>query len=531
MTTSDARAPEPSRRRRWWGLAVLSGSLLVVVMDMTILNVALPEIAEDLRPSSVELLWIVDAYAIVLAGLLVAASAIGDRHGHRRVLLGGFVVFGSASALVLLADAPVAVIAVRALLGVGGAMIMPTTLSMIRHLFVDPRERAFALGVWGAMAAVGAALGPILGGLMVELFGWHAAFLVNIPVMGVAIVAAVIVLPETRASRPAPWDSLAILLSMVGMVALVYAIKDIAKHGPEVDGVIAAVLAAGGLGGFVRRCLTRQEPVLELRLFRRPSFTAGVLTALSTMVAMAAVLLLGAQWLQSVQDLSPLMAGVALLPVAAGGLVASPLSPVVAERIGARAVLAGGLAFGGTGFALLFLVELTYPVFAVAVGLVGVGTGALAFGSAVIMSSTPADQAGSAAAIEESSYEIGSALGVAVLGSLAAAVYRDALPSSSDLVAAGMPADAVAVARESLGGAEAVAAALDPVIGAAFLADAQAAFTDSLSAAGLAGAIVMLAAAAVVWRITPRRLDVTGGGEHEIGGTVGEEHGASARRA
>ncbi|MCK9249941.1 MAG: MFS transporter [Solirubrobacteraceae bacterium] len=510
--------PEPSRRRRWWGLAVLSGSLLVVVMDMTILNVALPEIAADLRPSTVELLWIVDAYAIVLAGLLVAASAIGDRHGHRRVLLGGFVVFGSASALVLLADAPVAVIAVRALLGVGGAMIMPSTLSMIRHLFVDPRERAFALGVWGAMAAVGAALGPILGGLMVELFGWHAAFLVNVPVMAVAIVAALLLLPETRSSRPAPWDGIAVVLSIVGMVAVVYAIKDVARHGPEVDGIVATVLAIVGLGGFVRRCLGRPDPVLELRLFARPSFTAGALTALSTMVAMAAVLLLGAQWLQSVEGLSPLMAGVALLPVALGGVVASPLAPVLAERIGARAVLAGGLACGASGFALLFLVEPSYPVFAVAVGLVGVGTGALAFGSAVIMASTPADQAGSAAAIEESSYEIGSALGVAVLGSLAATVYRAALPSTAELTAAGLPEEAATVARESLGGAEAVAGLLDPITAAAFLADARAAFTDSLSTAGLAGAIVMLAAAAVVWRITPRRLDVTGVGEHGIGG-------------
>lgn len=498
MTTLAPTTPATTPRdpRRWWGLGVLSLSLLVVVMDMTILNVALPAISTDLRPSSTQLLWMVDTYSLVLAGLLVTASAAGDRWGHRRVLMTGYVVFAVASLAVLLVDSPAGVIAVRALLGTGGAMIMPATLSIIRHLFTDVRERAFALGVWGAMAAVGSAVGPVVGGALLEFFAWQAAFLVNVPVMAVALVGAALLLPRSRARVRARWDAPATAASIVGMVALVYAIKELAKYGLTTDGALASLVAVVALTWFVRRCLRAPHPMLQLRLFRRPSFTAGILTAMATTIALAAVLLLGAQWLQLVRDLSPLQAGVALLPAAVGGAVASPLAPKVAELLGARAVLAGGLGLGAAGLALVGLSpELTYPVFAVALGLVGVGTGSLAYASAVIMSSATTDEAGSAAALEETSYEVGTTLGVAVLGSIAAAAYRGALP------------DAAPAARESLAGAIETAAGLGAE-GPALLATAQVAFTDSLATAGLAGAIVMGLAALVVAVLTPRDLDL-----------------------
>ncbi|CAB4899329.1 unannotated protein [freshwater metagenome] len=492
---------------RWWGLAVLCASLLMVVMDMTILNVALPDMTQDLRPGSTEVLWIVDVYSLVLAGLLVTASAVGDRWGHQRVLVAGFVVFGLASAAVLVAESPAAVIAVRALLGVGGAMIMPATLAMIRHLFPDGRERAFALGIWGAMAGVGAALGPILGGLMVELFDWHAAFLVNVPAMVLGAAAAIVLLPRGRASSPAPWDVPALLLSVVGMLALVFAIKDLAKHGVEPAGVVATVVAVVGLTLFVRRCLGRDRPILELRLLARRQVAAGVLTALATMVALSAVLLVGAQWLQAVEGLGPLMAGVALLPAAAGAIVFAPLAPSIAERVGARVVLAAGLVAPGLGLLALALAgDPTYPVFAFSLTMIGVGTGALAFGSAVIMAGTPTDRAGSAAAIEETSYEVGTTLGVAVLGSLAAVIYRDALPLG-DL--AGLPADAADAARESIGGAQGVASGLDPAAAADLAARAQAALSDALAGMGAAGAVVLLLSAVGVFLLTPRRVDLS----------------------
>jgi MFS transporter, DHA2 family, multidrug resistance protein len=500
----------PAHPRRWAGLAVLSASLLLVVMDVTILNVALPAITADLRPDSVQQLWMVDAYPLVLAGLLVTVSALGDRWGRKRMLLAGFSVFGLASTLVLLVDSPEGVIAVRALLGVGGAMIMPSTLSMIRTLFTDPRERATALGVWGAMAAVGGALGPIVGGALLEFFDWHAAFLVNVPVMAAAIVAGVVLLPEGRSARPPRIDALATVLSVVGMVSLVYAVKNGGKDGLEPDVVVTGVVAAVTLVAFVRRCLAATDPMLEVRLFRGRAFTAGVLAALASAIAMAAMLLLGAQWLQLVQGFTPLQTGLALLPMAVGGVVGSPYAPSLAERVGARTVLAGGLVVGGVGFTLLYVAPtpLSYPWLAAGLTLVGIGMASLAVASAVIMAGAPSHQAGSAAAVEETAYEVGSVLGVAVLGSIAAAVYRSGL-ASDDLTARGVDADAAAAARESLGGALEVASTTPA---GTWLADAAAtSFTSSLADTGLVGGVLMIVTGVVVWWLTPADLDLAEG--------------------
>ncbi|MFI7439755.1 MFS transporter [Nonomuraea indica] len=493
-----AAAPVTSRRR-WAGLAVLSAGLLVVVMDMTVLNVALPAITEDLRPGSVQVLWTVDVYALVLAGLLVTFGAIGDRWGRRRLLVTGFALFGLASTVVLWARTPDALIAVRALLGLGGAMIMPTTLSMIRTLFSDPRERATALGVWSAMAAVGAALGPVLGGLLLETFSWRSAFLVNVPVMVAAAVAGLLLLPESRNPTPGRWDALGAVLSVVGMVALVHAVKHAAKDGFTAPAVPAAwAVAALALGWFVVRCLRRPDPLLEIRLFRSGPFTAGVAAALATSIAMAAMLLLLAQWMQLVQGYSPLESGVRLLPAALGAVVASPLAPALAARTGARAVLAGGLAVTALGFALIFVWPgpLGYGPVAGALALIGFGQGSLAIASAVIMAGSPAAKAGSAAAIEETAYELGGVLGVAVLGSVAAAVYRAELPYEGP---------AAAVARESLGGALGVARELGAA-GAQLAGQAGAAFTGSLVTACGAGALIMLASAVAALLLTPRDL-------------------------
>lgn len=495
--------------RRWAGLAVLSASLLVVVMDMTILNVALPSLSEELRPTSTQQLWIVDVYSLVLAGLLVPASALAERFGRRLMLLTGFTLFAVASVAVLVAETSAHVITIRALLGVGGALIMPTTLSMIRALFTDPIERARALGIWAAMAALGGALGPVIGGALLERWNWHAAFLVNVPVMVIAFVAALILLPESRSSRPPRIDLPGVALSVVGMTAFVYAIKHVAKEGIDVEGVLATLTALVLLTAFVRRCLRVADPMLQVRLFASRSFTAGVLTALATSTAMVALLLLGAQWLQLVHGWSPLQTGLALLPLAAGGLVGSPLAPSVAQRIGARTVLAGGLAVAGVGFLVLFLAPapLTYPFVAVALTLVGVGTASLAVASAVIMAGAPTSQAGSAAAIEESSYEIGGVLGVAVLGSLAGAIYRSDLPAEA-LRGHGLDAAQSDATRESLSGALEVADGIG-TRGALLADDAAVAFTDAFATTGLAGGVLLLAAACAVAWLTPRDLDLS----------------------
>ncbi|GAA3655488.1 quaternary ammonium compound efflux MFS transporter QacA [Nonomuraea antimicrobica] len=496
-----------SSKRRWASLAVLSASVLLVVMDMTILNVALPAISEDLRPDSIELLWMVDAYALALSGLLVSVSALGDRWGRKRMLMTGFAVFGAASLAILATGSPLEVIAVRALLGVGGAMIMPSTLSMIRNLFTDPGERAKALGVWSAMAAVGAALGPIVAGLLLEHFSWHAAFLVNVPVMVIAIAAGLFLLPESRNPAPGRWDAPATLLSMAGMVALVYAVKSFGKYGLTHPGaLLSAVVAAVALTWFVMRCLRRPDPLLEVRLFRSTPFSAGVVTALTTSIAMAAILLLLAQWMQLVQGYGPLETGVRLLPAALAAIVVSPLAPALAARVGARTVLTGGLAVTGLAFLLLYAAPspLGYWPVAVALALIGLGNGSLAIASATIMSGSPPAKSGSAAAIEETSYEVGGALGVAVLGSVAAAVYR------GEVEYAGPGAD---VARESLGGALDVAGELGTA-GDLLAAQAQAAFTESLLVASAAGAVLMLAGTLAVWLLTPRDLDVSSSEHH-----------------
>ncbi|GAA4106622.1 MFS transporter [Actinomadura miaoliensis] len=521
------RARPPAHPRRWAGLAVLSASLLIVVMDMTILNVALPALSAELRPDSVGLLWIVDVYSLVVAGLLVTAAALGDRWGRRRVLLAGFTVFGLASLAVLAAGTPGAVIAVRAVLGVGGALIMPSTLSMIRHLFTDPRERATALGVWATMAGLGAALGPILGGVLLEHFSWRSAFLVNVPVMVAALVLGRWLLPESRNRRPAApahsgrpsgtgrWDLPGTLLSTVGMVALVYAIKHLGKNGPaDLGALVAAAIAAVALGWFVTRCLRRPDPILDVRLFRGPAFSAGVVAALSTSIAVAAAMLLLAQWMQLVQGYSPLETGLRLLPSAVATAVLSPLAPALAARIGARTVLAGGLAVSGLGFVTLAAAPgpLGYGTVAAALTLVGAGLGALAVASAVIMAGAPPERSGSAAAIEETSYELGGTLGVAVLGSVAAAVYRAGLPPDR-LADAGLTGPSAAGVRESLGGALEIVPTLGEA-GARLAERAQAAFTSSLQWAGAAGGALLLLAAALVWLLTPRDLDLAGGHEH-----------------
>ncbi len=497
-----------STRHRWACLVVLSASLLVIMMDITVLNVALPDLAAQLRPTANQQLWIVDAYSLALAGLLVPMSALADRWGRKRLLLTGFTVFGGVSLLVLAAASPAAVIAVRALLGAGGAMIMPTTLSMIRSVFTDPRERATALGVWAAVSSLGMAVGPIVGGVLLERFSWHAAFLVNVPLMVAALAAGLLLLPEVRAPNPGRWDVVATVLSVVGMAALVWAIKRFAVEGaadPVAWTALPAALAL--LGWFVLRCLRRSDPLLDVRLFCRAPFTAGVVAALMSMFAMTAVLLLAVQWLQLVAGHSPLWSGVSLLPMAAAAALASPLAPALAVRIGARTVLAGGLAVAGVGFLVLYAAPgpLSSPAVLLSLVLLGAGSGALAVASAIIMSGTPEAKAGNAAAIEETAYDIGSALGVAVLGSVAAAVYRARL-STEALVGRGLlDADQARAAEESLGAALEIASRA----GAAELAArAGEAFTDSLTRTGLVGGLVMFAAAAVVFVLVPGDLDL-----------------------
>ncbi|NDK91633.1 MFS transporter [Gordonia desulfuricans] len=486
--------------RRWASLTVLSVALLTVVMDLTVLNVALPSISAELTPSATGQLWMVDAYSLVLAGLLIPMSALADRWGRRRLLILGFAVFGLASLLVLWADSTAAVIALRALLGLGGAMIMPTTLSMLRVVFTDPHERTLALGVWAAVSAAGAAVGPIVGGLLLEHFSWHAAFLVNVPPMIVAIVAAAFLLPESRLTAAGSLDLIGSVLAVGGVATLVWSIKEFGKH-YVADGFANPPAWIGLIGSavvltlFVMRCLRRPEPLLDVRLFRRPQLTAGVLAALFSMLAMGGGLLLLAQWLQLVEGHSPLQAGIRLLPFAVGAILTSIPARNLVDLLGVRVVMGMALLLPAAGFLLFYLAPapLAYPWVATAMLLQGAGAGALAIGSAMIMSGSPQDKAGNAAAIEETAYDLGNVFGVALLGTIAAVAFNSKIPVDVPGADESL-AEAMEVARQT-GSAE-------------LAAIAQTAFTDAIAQVGIVGAVMLAIAGGIVFWLTPRGLDL-----------------------
>ncbi|GAA1910396.1 MFS transporter [Nocardioides hwasunensis] len=485
LTHPDTTTPTAADPRRWWALAVLAASLLVVVMDMTILTVALPEMAAELHLTSVSQLWVVDAYALALAGLLIPVTALGDRWGRKRMLLTGYAAFALGSVAILWADSAAAVIAIRALLGVGGAMVMPSTLSLIRSIFASPRERTLALSIWGATASLGAAVGPVVGGALLERFSWHSAFLVNVPLMVVAIGAALWLLRENRSARPGRIDATAVILSAGGMTAFVYAAKQLGKHGPSLPTLALLVLGVAMLALFVRGALASDRPMLDVRIFAQPVLRAGVVAALASSAAMVSVLFVGSQWLQLVEGWSPLQAGLALLPLAVGAMVASPFAPALAERTSPRLVLSGGLLVLAAGLSLLAVVPATYPWVAVAFAVVGLGMSALGLGSALIMGAATDDQAGSAAAVEEITYELGAVLGITFLGSLVGAVYRAGLPGGVD-----------AAARESVAGA----------VGGPWFAEAADAFVTAFASVGAVGAVLAALAAYAVWRLVPADL-------------------------
>ncbi|BDD80457.1 quaternary ammonium compound efflux MFS transporter QacA [Tsukamurella pulmonis] len=499
-------APVASATRRWAAALLLSASLLVITVDMTILNIAVPDLAADLRPSAAQQLWIIDAYSLVLAGLLVSTSSLGDRFGRKRMLLLGYVVFGTASALVLWAETPAQVIALRAALGVGGAMIMPTTLTMLRVIFTDPAERAKALGLWAAVSGVGAAIGPIVGGVLLENFSWRAAFMVNVPVMVIVLIIGFFLLPESKVASPGSWDWLGALMSITGMVALVWAIKRFAKDHTLLSGpgLAALLIAVVVLGLFVRRSLRREHPLLDVRLFERRQFSAGIVAALGVMFAMAAALLLLAQWMQLVAGYGPIETGIRLLPVAVAAVVASLAAPWLANLLTARIVLAGGLVAAAIGMVLIAApAQLDYAGLVAPLILVGVGMGGMTVASAMVMSGTPEEKAGNAAALEETSYDLGNVLGVAVLGSVAAMLYT----ADADFGAIpGIDAATAGAAGESLGAAMAIA----QEAGLPALAEhAMTGFTASLQTTGLVGGVILFAVAVGVYALTPKDTDIT----------------------
>ncbi|MDL4770797.1 MFS transporter [Actinomadura xylanilytica] len=487
--------------RRWAVLAVLSASLLIIAMDATILNVAFPSLVADLRPSAIEQLWIVDAYALALSGLLITAGALGDRWGRRRLLIVGFAVFAAASLLATVATAPWLVIAARALLGVGGAAIMPSTLSILRVVFTDPRERALAFGVWTAVIGAGMALGPMVGGLLVQWRGWHAAFLVNVPFAAVSIVFGLWLLPESRHPREGSWDWWGVALSLAGMVSFVAGVKLVFGH-DLATGLLLLGAGALLLALFTRRQLRIPYPLLQVRLFADRAFSVAAATVSLGLMGLVAVLFLFSQWFQYVHGHRPFSAGVMLLPAPIALLAAPLFTTRLLDRFAVRKVLGSAMFVAAAGLALpgaaLVAGGLTYPWIAACLALNGAGLGVAAtIASSTLMSTSPASESGGAAAVDETAYELGGAFGVAALGSLAVALYRDRLPP--------LPVSAAdsGLIRGSIGEAATVADRLGGTAGGRVLAAAGDAFTSATGLTSVAGAVLTAIAGLIAWRLLP----------------------------
>jgi DHA2 family multidrug resistance protein-like MFS transporter len=491
---------------RWVVLVVLCASLLLVALDATVLHVAVPAVTEDLKPGAMELLWIVDAYPLVCASLLILFGTLGDRIGRRRVLLLGYGLFGVASGLAALAQSADVLIVARALLGVGGAMIMPATLSILRQVFPDRRERALAIGIWSAVAAVGAAVGPLLGGFLLEHFWWGSVFLVNIPLMLISLPIGRWLLPESMGDRNGPWDVVGALMAAAGLFCVVLGVKRLGSGEPPLTpSTLLPLLVGGGLlAGFVRRQRRRTHPLVDLRMFARPAFSTSVGCIVLAMLALVGLELIAAQYLQLVLGLSPLETGLRLLPLTIAAMAAGLVGSRMLARFGPRRMVSVGFCLTAGAVVLLTVMGRhdNAPLLLTGFVLLGFGLETTLFGAyESMLSEAPPEQAGGAAAIGETSYQLGAGIGIALLGSVMNAAYAPGLSGVQ-----GVPASATASAGHSLGEAYEVAGRLGGSQGAALRHAAREAFVHGLHVTLLVSAGLLLLGAAIALRL-PRVME------------------------
>ncbi|WP_392669379.1 MFS transporter [Streptomyces sp. LN785] len=493
---------------RWVVLVVLCLSLLLVALDATVLHVAVPAVSEDLRPSAVGLLWIVDAYPLVCASLLILFGTLGDRVGRRRILLLGYALFGIASGVAAMADSPGVLIAARALLGVGGAMIMPATLSVLRQVFPDRRERAVAIGVWSAVAAVGAATGPVVGGFLVEHFWWGSVFLVNVPLMVLILPVARLLLPESRGSNDGPWDVLGALMATAGVLGVVFGVKRAGTGGGVLGPatLVPLVLGAVLIIAFVRRQKRRTHPLIDMGMFARPAFSTAVGCIVLAMLALVGLELIAVQYLQLVLGLSPLETGLRLLPLTFAAMAAGATGSYTLRRIGPRRMVGWGFVLTAASVLILTLMgQHDRPaLLTVAFVVLGFGLQSTLFGAyESMLSEAPADRAGGAAAIGETSYQLGAGMGIALLGSVMNAAYT---PGLARLHGEGVPAGASTDASHSLGEAYQIASRLGGPLGEVLRNTARHAFIHGLHVTLLVSAALLLLGALAALRL-PRVME------------------------
>lgn len=501
--TQTSASPRATRRE-WIGLAVIALPCLLYAMDLTVLNLAVPAISADLKPTASQLLWIVDIYGFLVAGWLITMGTLGDRIGRRKLLLIGAAAFGAASVLAAFADTPQTLIAARAILGVAGATLAPSTLSLIRNMFLDDRQRTIAIGIWIASFSAGGALGPLVGGVLLEHFWWGSVFLAAVPIMVLLLAVGPFLLPEYRDPNAGRLDIASAALSLVAVLAAIYAVKRAAEYGP--DWVAGASALVGVLLGwaFVRRQKRLADPLIDMNLFRSPAFSGALAVNALSFFAMFGVFLFVAQYLQLVLGMGPLQAGLWTAPSGAAFIIGSAIAPAIAHRFRAPYVTAAGLLVVVIGFAMMTQVggggSLALLVGGIVVMSLGM-TPVVALATDLIVAAAPPERAGAASAISETSIEFHGALGIAVLGSVLTLVYRHAMDST---LPAGLSPEAIEVARSTLAGAVATAGELTEPARGEMLAAAHAAYIDGFVTITALCALFVLAAAGVTLALRDR---------------------------
>jgi DHA2 family multidrug resistance protein-like MFS transporter len=494
MTSAPTSVLSPPRR--WAALGVLAAAVLLLAIDGTVLALAVPSLTASLSPTAEQIIWIGDVYSLALAGLLALMGNLADRIGRKRILLAGSTLFGLASLLAAFATSAEALIAARLLLGVAGATLMPSTLSLIRNIFPDDTERTRAIAIWSAAFGGGSAVGPMIGGLLLEHFWWGSVFLINLPVMLVVVISGLVLLPESKDPNPGRFDGLSAVLSMLTVVPIVYAITHLASAG--VNLLIVACVALGLAAGtiFVRRQRRLPNPMIDVDLFRSSAFSGAVAANVVSIFGLIGLLFFFSQYLQFVRGFTPLQAGVAELPATIASIVVIGLVGVAVTRLGRGRAIALALVVTAAGLVLVAPAAGadSYVWLALCLAPVGLGVGlAMTLAGDAILSAAPPRKAGSVSAVTETANELGVVLGIAVLGSLLTAVYR------AELTLPGALPEAVrARAEDSLGSALAV---LEP--GSAAAQSARDAFLTAMQATSLVAAGVTLVAAGLAWWLIP----------------------------
>lgn len=499
---TDSETSPRAGRREWAALGVLVLVVTLLAVDATVLYLAVPALTADISPSATQLLWIGDIYSFVLAGLLITMGNLADRIGRKRLLLIGSTAFGIASLISAFAPNPETLIAARVLLGVAGATLMPSTLSIVRAMFADAKQRTTAIAFWSMGATAGAALGPLVGGLLLENFWWGSVFLINLPIMALVLIAGPILIPESRGSATTPIDLLSSLLSIVAIVPLVYSVKHWVGSGW--DWMVPACALLGLVAGwaFLRRQRQLTDPLLDITLFRLPAFSGAVAANGLAIFAFVGLLFFFSQYLQLVREYGPLQAGLAELPSTLASMAVIAFVGVLSVRLGAGRAIGAGLAVAAIGLAGIGLTtsQTTYWGLGIALVVIGLGTSvAMTLSTDAVVSAVPKERAGAASAIAETAYELGVALGIAVLGSVHLAMYRSHL----DLPAGTAAADAAA-AEQSL------AVTVDTVTDAAVVEHARSAFADAVQTTSFLAAGLLIVSAVLAWRVIPSPRGVEG---------------------